>query len=82
MPALRPYAEKDWTHFLQRHTEETAYARKQIGRHSLTSKKPVIAAVAGGLPDYGPAPNFVGIDLRNQKSPACTCHVHAGLIRC
>jgi cytochrome c biogenesis protein CcdA/thiol-disulfide isomerase/thioredoxin len=51
----------NWTHFLQSHTEETAYARKKIGRESVTSGKPV-KAVAGGLPDYGPAPNFVGID--------------------
>ena len=52
----------NWTHFLQRHTEETAYARKKIGRHSVTSRKPLVAATVGGLPDYGPAPNFAGID--------------------
>ena len=58
----------NWTHFLQSHTEETAYARKKIGRESVTSGKPV-RAVAGGLPDYGPAPDFAGIDHWLNSSP-------------
>src|SRR5205085_138139 len=40
----------NWTHFLQRHTEETAYARHKLGRRSVTDKKPV-RVEAGSLPD-------------------------------
>jgi cytochrome c biogenesis protein CcdA len=58
----------NWTHFLQKHTEETAYARKQIGRHSVTDKKPV-RTEAGSLPDYGPAPPFASVDAWLNTKP-------------
>jgi cytochrome c biogenesis protein CcdA/thiol-disulfide isomerase/thioredoxin len=40
----------DWTNFLQRHTENTAYTRGKL------YEKRKVVAVSNGLPDYGPAP--------------------------
>jgi cytochrome c biogenesis protein CcdA/thiol-disulfide isomerase/thioredoxin len=50
----------NWTHFLQSHTEDTAFARKKIGVHNVTERK-AASSTKTGLPDYGAAPNFAGI---------------------
>ena len=44
----------NWTDFLQRHTENTAYARSKL----YTTKAPKPATSASGLPDYGAAPDI------------------------
>jgi cytochrome c biogenesis protein CcdA/thiol-disulfide isomerase/thioredoxin len=45
----------NWTNFLQRHTEQTAYASHKLYGRSATPK-PVRQTSLVGLPDYGPAP--------------------------
>ncbi len=42
----------NWTDFLQRHTENTAFARGKL------YKQRAVARTAGELPDYGPAPEL------------------------
>jgi cytochrome c biogenesis protein CcdA/thiol-disulfide isomerase/thioredoxin len=69
----------NWTHFLQTHTEETAYARKKIGRESVTSRKPV-RVEAGALPDYGAAPNFAGIDHWLNSQPLTVRHLRGKVV--
>jgi cytochrome c biogenesis protein CcdA/thiol-disulfide isomerase/thioredoxin len=51
-----------WTNFLQAHTENSAYARSQFdGTGNVTAAAPARRAqTPGGLPDYGPAPDFTG----------------------
>ena len=50
----------NWTHFLQSHTENTAYAKKKIGVRNVTDRKPAQSAKVD-FPDYGAAPDFAGI---------------------
>jgi len=53
-----------WTSFLQRHTENTAYARNKLYKRSA----PKAVRVVKGLPDYGPAPAIhAGGDWFNSK---------------
>jgi cytochrome c biogenesis protein CcdA/thiol-disulfide isomerase/thioredoxin len=44
----------NWTNFLQQHTENTAFAREKLYK---PAAKPV--RTVEGLPDFGPAPDFV-----------------------
>jgi cytochrome c biogenesis protein CcdA/thiol-disulfide isomerase/thioredoxin len=50
----------DWTQFLQKHTENTAYAKRHLGARNITEQRTATRR-ASGLPDYGPAPAFEGI---------------------
>ena len=54
----------NWTNFLQDRTEASASGRKSFERtKNVTERTPVTSpAGAESLPDYGPAPDFVGID--------------------
>ena len=54
----------DYTRFLQKHTEASASGRDayQRGQNVADPGLARTPAAAGGLPDYGPAPNFAGID--------------------
>ncbi len=54
----------NWTQFLQDRTEASASGRKALERtKNVTERAPAVAASGSeGLPDYGPAPNFAGID--------------------
>jgi cytochrome c biogenesis protein CcdA/thiol-disulfide isomerase/thioredoxin len=53
----------DWTRFLQDRTEASASGKDVFKRGTnVTERNPVRrAGGAGGLPDFGPAPNFAGI---------------------
>jgi cytochrome c biogenesis protein CcdA/thiol-disulfide isomerase/thioredoxin len=52
----------DWTHFLQKNTEASASGRDAFQRGTnVTKRKPAVGTSDGGLPDYGPAPDFAGI---------------------
>ncbi len=44
----------NWTNFLQQHTENTAFAREKLYKPAATPVRTV-----QGLPDFGPAPEFV-----------------------
>jgi cytochrome c biogenesis protein CcdA/thiol-disulfide isomerase/thioredoxin len=44
----------NWTNFLQRHTENSAYARGKLYEHKARKAERVVE----GLPDYGTAPDF------------------------
>jgi cytochrome c biogenesis protein CcdA/thiol-disulfide isomerase/thioredoxin len=49
-----------WTNALQRHTEESSYANKQLNAlRGVRKSAPTVSTV--GLRNYGPAPNFAGI---------------------
>ena len=54
----------NWTQFLQDRTEASASGRKALERtKNVTERAPAVAVSgSGGLPDYGPAPDFAGID--------------------
>jgi len=54
----------NWTNFLQNHTEASASGKDAFKRGTnLTERTPArTPAAAGSLPDFGPAPNFAGID--------------------
>jgi cytochrome c biogenesis protein CcdA len=54
----------NWTQFLQDRTEASASGRKALERTKNVTERAPAVAVSGseGLPDYGPAPNFSGID--------------------
>jgi cytochrome c biogenesis protein CcdA/thiol-disulfide isomerase/thioredoxin len=53
----------DWTNFLQEHTENSAYARTKFERTKNVTDRTAHGDPRGtsGLPDYGLAPDFVGI---------------------
>jgi cytochrome c biogenesis protein CcdA/thiol-disulfide isomerase/thioredoxin len=58
-----------WTDVLQRHTEASATGRKAYARgQNLTARK-VEAASTSGIPDYGPAPDFRGIQQWINSKP-------------
>jgi cytochrome c biogenesis protein CcdA/thiol-disulfide isomerase/thioredoxin len=63
----------NWTHFLQSHTEASAAGRRSYRRGTnITDRTPVRHAAAvspRGLPDYGPAPDFAGIDRWINSGP-------------
>ncbi len=53
----------DWTSVLQRHTEETAAARRALARlrPPAPRRAPAFAALGPELADFGPVPDFQGI---------------------
>jgi cytochrome c biogenesis protein CcdA/peroxiredoxin len=54
----------NWTHFLQEHTESSAYGRSQFqAKKNVTQNKLVVhkKRTLSGLKDYGAAPAFTGI---------------------
>ncbi len=53
----------DYTHFLQKHTEASASGRDAYKRTKNVTERTAVRtpAAAGGLPDYGFAPDFTGI---------------------
>jgi cytochrome c biogenesis protein CcdA/thiol-disulfide isomerase/thioredoxin len=54
----------NWTHFLQEHTEASAYGRSQFeANKNVTEKKPLAHSrpTLSGLEDYGPAPDFTKV---------------------
>ena len=58
-----------WTEVLQRNTEASAAGTKAYARgQNLTARK-VEPASAAGLPDYGPAPDFQGIQQWINSKP-------------
>ncbi|HZO61842.1 MAG TPA: redoxin family protein [Gaiellaceae bacterium] len=62
----------NWTQFLQDHTEASASGRRAYERtKNVTERAPSAANTAGAesLPDYGPAPNFLGIDRWLNSAP-------------
>jgi cytochrome c biogenesis protein CcdA/thiol-disulfide isomerase/thioredoxin len=61
----------DYTRFLQKHTEASASGRNAYKRgQNVTDRKPLrTPAAAGGLPDYGLAPDFAGISEWVNSSP-------------
>ncbi|HEY7692759.1 MAG TPA: redoxin domain-containing protein [Gaiellaceae bacterium] len=62
----------NWTQFLQDNTEASASGRKAFERtKNVTERAPATAAAAGadGLPDYGPAPDFAGVDEWLNSAP-------------
>jgi cytochrome c biogenesis protein CcdA/thiol-disulfide isomerase/thioredoxin len=62
----------DWSKFLQDRTEASASGRKAFERtKNVTERKQAAPAKADSLPDYGPAPDFAGID-RWLNSPPLT----------
>lgn len=63
----------DWTKFLQDRTEASTSGRKAFERtKNVTDRKPVRTekvSASSGLPDFGPAPNFAGIDEWLNSKP-------------
>jgi cytochrome c biogenesis protein CcdA/thiol-disulfide isomerase/thioredoxin len=62
----------NYTQFLQDKTEASAAGKKAYKRGTnVTERKrqPAGTAAAGGLPDFGPAPDFAGIDQWLNSSP-------------
>ena len=61
----------DWTHFLQKHTEASASGRDAYKRAKNVTERTPAASVKtiGGLEDYGPAPDFAGVDEWLNSGP-------------
>jgi cytochrome c biogenesis protein CcdA/thiol-disulfide isomerase/thioredoxin len=61
----------DWTHFLQKHTEASPSGRKAYQRGTNVKDRKPAAQTAStvALPDYGPAPDFAGVDEWINSNP-------------
>jgi cytochrome c biogenesis protein CcdA/thiol-disulfide isomerase/thioredoxin len=73
----------NWTKFLQRHTEESAAATKALKRGTnVTERKrlPAGRTQADGLPDFGPAPDFAGIDRWLNSPPLTLKQLHGKVV--
>ncbi len=58
-----------WTDTLQRHTEDSNTGRKAYARGTNVTKRELASRPAGDLPDYGPAPEFAGIQQWINSKP-------------
>ncbi|MGE5273870.1 MAG: cytochrome c biogenesis protein DipZ [Verrucomicrobiota bacterium] len=61
----------NWTNFLQDRTEASASGRKAFERTKNVTERTPVRSAAGteALPDYGPAPDFAGIDKWVNSEP-------------